>query len=578
MKVFPFILFWLMVFPVVAQQRTILTANSVAELVTIAPSGPADAYVASYYAGIQGGGGTFGFDPASTVATNRGIVFKPLSSSGRWIREATHGLDAEMFGAKGDGVTDDTAPVQDALDAVAANKAGTLWLRRNYAVGNLNLASNIRIEGKGTGVLKQLSGRTSYVLSANAGDRGAANVSGNLTNIMIRNLKFRGLSDTAGFSEHHFLLNLNAVSDVLVEGCEFIAPQGDGIYLGSGNTPNIERHNQRIRINSCKFDGINYANRNGITVIDCDDLSIQGCYFTRLSTNTMPGAIDVEPDGNPWHIVREITVRSCVFDRNGGMYADLGVSIDASVTNFASRFTFTGNSFSSNRAAAFFFRSRQNELATHSNELVFSSNHISHAGGRPFVVGGANGVVLSGNVIFDATNQPILGLEAIPNRVYNATLSGNVFKEVQNDGLTIYAVSGLTLEGNIWQDCGDIFGTNGVGIRFRDARSTNVTLVNNQFFSVLGRTAYAIKVHRGYGFTVSSNWETGTVTCGVAGNDFQAANQGPASPSGLIDASSGAIYTQRPDPFSRISWVKGAGAGSIGWRLLSGKETNALVR
>lgn len=90
--------------------------------------------VAGYHAQGDGDGGTFVWVPNSVnvLSPDDGIVFSPHSScldygSGHFKRLYSGPINVRWFGAKGDGVTDDTAAVHAARDAYAFSNNGTLY-------------------------------------------------------------------------------------------------------------------------------------------------------------------------------------------------------------------------------------------------------------------------------------------------------------------------------------------------------------------------------------------------------------------------------------------------------------------
>jgi hypothetical protein len=111
--------------------------------------------VRGYYEPGDGGGGVFYYGPFQ--ATNRGMVFQAGSASFVWNRLADGSvINVKWFGAKGDGVTDDTAALDSARDW-AQNSARTsgvstaLYLPRgNYLhSGNFTVAGQIKLKGDG---------------------------------------------------------------------------------------------------------------------------------------------------------------------------------------------------------------------------------------------------------------------------------------------------------------------------------------------------------------------------------------------------------------------------------------------
>lgn len=74
----------------------------------------------------DGGGGVFFYESSSALTTNLGTVFKPSSTTGRWLRQYSGALNVKWFGALGDGVTSDSAAIQDVINA-----AGTSYIQFN---------------------------------------------------------------------------------------------------------------------------------------------------------------------------------------------------------------------------------------------------------------------------------------------------------------------------------------------------------------------------------------------------------------------------------------------------------------
>lgn len=66
------------------------------------------------------------------------------------LKEVIVNVKDPQFGAKGDGVTDDTSAVQAAINYLSANGGGTVWVPPGtYKCSTINLASNIIFKGSG---------------------------------------------------------------------------------------------------------------------------------------------------------------------------------------------------------------------------------------------------------------------------------------------------------------------------------------------------------------------------------------------------------------------------------------------
>lgn len=358
-------------------------------------------------------------------------------------------VNVKRFGAKGDGATDDTVALQAAI--VAAENQTLFFPTGTYLTETLNLVSGVKIACDPGTTLKMVAGE-SYILCA---DSGSSDIANNLTRITIDGLTLIGSQD--GFSEHHHLLNLNGVTNVLVRNCQFQYPPGDCVYIGSGNVGGQERHNRDVVIERCTFTG-DKTNRNGISVIDCDGLVVRKCVFDGMGTlNTMPGAFNCEPDAI-FNVCRNMALEDCIV-RNSTGYSGFTVNVEgpaAELTVPFFGFRVSGCIFEASNTyvdGSVFVKARNGTITnTTDPHGVVIENNLVESPGYAFNLKRTTGCILQGNS-FNGTGPALVSeVGAHTMECRNTIIRGNIFRQCGNAQgmMTVGSVENLLIHDNVF--------------------------------------------------------------------------------------------------------------------------------
>jgi hypothetical protein len=214
-----------------------------------------------------------------------GLVQNTLSAIGQWIISTFQGftqngtgavarsiqaelsdkISVKQFGAKGDGVTNDTGSIQAAINAAAALSLALHIPASTYMCTTLTLPSNLVLEGDGVGsVLKLIAGTNAHLLSASS-----------VSSISLRKLVLDGnkANQTAGvISRCFYAVTCNDIvaEDVIVQNA---TDHGFHVSVGSSTSPLTGSN--RVTLTRCQF------NNNG-SVIGANGgsgVSIAGSYL-----------------------------------------------------------------------------------------------------------------------------------------------------------------------------------------------------------------------------------------------------------------------------------------------------------
>lgn len=100
--------------------------DSISSLRTLDKSKYNRAFVVGYYMPGDGGGGNYWYDPNDTTSADNGGAVIVAADGARWKLVVHTEVSVKQFGAKGDGVADDTTRIQAALDFVGSSRGLSL--------------------------------------------------------------------------------------------------------------------------------------------------------------------------------------------------------------------------------------------------------------------------------------------------------------------------------------------------------------------------------------------------------------------------------------------------------------------
>ena len=474
-------------------------------------------------------------------------------------------VSVKSYGAVGDGIADDTAAIQAAVTA----ENGVFFPAGTYKVTSaVSLKSNNVLVGEGASSIINYTGTAASQGALYINSGGASTY---VDNVTIQDLKVVGQVATLGFSEFVHNISFNGVRNCLIERCVIEGFRGDGIYIGSGDVAGQERHNIDVTIRDCYIDGVNKDNRNGISVVDGNGVNIDNNYITRCTKNTMPGAIDIEPDANAYHVIKDISIRNNkIYDLNHGVAA-IGVFLPyVDYTTWPTGFNIENNyidipSATTNNAYGFFFQygspftdppapavtdsTEDFGIRILNNYVQFPIGASPPTYGRGFVLWNCNDVVMDGNT-FIGGSASLIGY---PNtNVINFMMTNNEFVRVNGAGdyaVTVYNANRLTINGNVFKNCGGISGLARGAIEF----STGNRIENSEF-----ATDYAWT--KGTGWTIAAGVATKTAGTGSALSQTQ-------SP---VAIAADAVY--------QLTYTITVSAGTITPRLTGGTTVTGTTR
>jgi len=307
-----------------------------------------------------------------------------------------------------------------------------------------------------------------------------------------------GFQDADGKGQVH-LLTLNGVRDCTIIRTKFLGPQGDCIYLGSGDIGGQERHNYNVKLLDSHLDGITNSNRNGLSVIDCDGLEVRETLFERLSWEYAPGAIDLEPN-HIWNVIRNVHIHHNRFKHINAAGVGVLLNMSGEYFNIDPYSIKVNDNIMEGVLTAFSVASRAVDISqtTYASGIEFCNN-VCKDSGRPFLVYGVRGLRICDNQFLGALLPAEVGYDAwgMVDLVFNRNKlyecgSDNVLGRA---GVLFTDIDGLEANDNDFIDNGRANGSTGFCMEFVSGfTGTRLKLRRNGFYAPKGRTTRAIRM------------------------------------------------------------------------------------
>lgn len=247
----------------------------------------------------------------SVISDSDATVFAPKPATSLVV-------DVRDYGAKGNGSTDDTAAIQNAVDAVAKKGGGTVFIPDgDYLIDTTDriwMRDNVTVKMADDAVLEAIPSDkgTHYVFFVRDVDN--VHISGGT--IIGDRYEHFGNGGNWGVG-----VGILGSKNVTVENVNIQDFRGDGIYVGAnkGKSEDVTLYNITADNNT----------RQGITIVDGDGIQVINSTFKNTNGANPAAGIDIEPNDN--ERVSNVSILGSKFLDNEG--AGLVISERASGVN-----------------------------------------------------------------------------------------------------------------------------------------------------------------------------------------------------------------------------------------------------
>lgn len=383
------------------------------------------------------------------------------------------------YGADPTGVADSKDAIQAAMDASEAVyfPSGTYFIS-----GGLQYGNNATLFGDGeTSIIKLTNNSNANMFFPNI----TFGTEASPTNNSVDDVTFRDLCLDQNFTDGTFaesVMTIAAISakNMCVQNVHFKNPQGDCIYISNkygGLASTVVPYD--IQISNCRFTG-NNVNRNGISVITGFQIRITGNHFYKMTRDTMPGPIDLEPNETS-ELIHNVVIANNTFNQCHGSVTTYITATDATDYDSIRNISIINNVFDEQTADDPYAAETQSYIAIYNAKNVTVSGNCLY-GARDIGIGlsKAYGVICSENTIL---NVNLAGIQV--KDIFESKIDNN-YIEIKNDqynSVTCYGIdidtAGLVVGDNHAMEGGSISNNTIVSTATSPANNAGIVMQGN---------------------------------------------------------------------------------------------------
>lgn len=334
------------------------------------------------------------------------------------------------WGARGDGISDDTQAIQRAVDVVAGTGGTVRVPKGTYLVNALvsvRLRSDMTLALAPGAVLKAIPNGSAHsaILLVSKAER--VTISGGTL-----------LGERAGHTgqggEWGHGLALAQARQVVVAGVTAKECWGDGFYVSSS---------QEVAFCGVTAD---HNRRQGMSITSGKGIVVRDSIFKNTAGTLPEDGLDIEP--NAGDTVDNVLITGCTFVDNAGYGLEIGVPQAHTGRAVVSRVVVDGNTSTGNGAHTLSPSPRAGIEVSNCAGVQITNNRVGKNGLGILLRNGADHCTVTGNSITGNAGDGILQYLCKGNTISGNTVTGNLGRGINSSDSSVEGVSRNTLSGN----------------------------------------------------------------------------------------------------------------------------------